>query len=391
MQGFNMGRYVPPEHEGVLSANAASNKGHALGARARKLKTEGILTVRFEMPFAVWCSTCPKPTIIGQGVRFNAEKKKVGNYYSTPIWSFRIRHTECGGALEIRTDPQNAEYVVHEGGKRRDTGDEKDDSLVTTAGLMGVGEFVPGEREERRKDAFAHLEKTIEDRGVLIERSHRIAELEDVSARAWDDPYALNRRLRATFREGRKEREKEAKGTEELRDRMSLGIELLPGTEEDVRRAKLVDFGVDAALKGLGGGDGKRDKALVKPLFSSSTSLSTAESNTKNDKTPQKKRLKSEVKASQTRASLASEIVGNTRASHDPFIASFGGNAASSNGISLARSLQGIKRKRTGDQASPGMKHKQESGKGEDNVGNAPTSTGETETATTALVEYDSD
>ncbi|KAI1265361.1 DUF572-domain-containing protein [Xylariaceae sp. FL1019] len=387
MQGFNMGRYVPPEHEGVLSANAASSKGHALGARARKLKTEGILTVRFEMPFAVWCATCPKPTIIGQGVRFNAEKKKVGNYFSTPIWSFRIRHTECGGALEIRTDPQNAEYAVHEGGKRRDTGDEKDDSLVTTAGLMGVGEFVPGEREEKRKDAFAHLEKTIEDRGVLIERSHRIAELEDVSARAWDDPYALNRRLRASFREGRKEREREAKGTEGLRDRMSLGIELLPGTEEDVRRAKLVDFGVDAAVEGLEVG---RDKALVKPLFSSSTSVSAAEPNTKDVKTPQKKKLKSEVKASQTRASLASEIVGNTRASHDPFLASFGATAAPSNGIPLVKSLQGIKRKRTGDQASPDIRQGQEGGTGKE-VGHNTTSTNETPTTNTILVEYDSD
>ena len=100
MQGFNMGRYVPPDLEGTVSFNQASGKGHPLGARARKLKAEGVLIVRFECPFAIWCTHCRPEQIIGQGVRFNAEKKKVGNYYSTPIWSFRFKHTICSGWLE---------------------------------------------------------------------------------------------------------------------------------------------------------------------------------------------------------------------------------------------------------------------------------------------------
>ena len=75
MQGFNMGRYYPPPED---DASPSFNKSHPLGQRARKRRSEGILTVRFEMPFAIWCCTCPKPTIIGLGVRFNAEKKKVG-------------------------------------------------------------------------------------------------------------------------------------------------------------------------------------------------------------------------------------------------------------------------------------------------------------------------
>src|SRR2546430_5721630 len=98
---LDMGRYVPPEYEGTTSANKLAGK-HALGARARK-SSQGILTVRFEMPFAIWCTTCPQPTIIGQGVRFNAEKKKVGAYYSTPIYSFRMKHSICGGWIEIQT------------------------------------------------------------------------------------------------------------------------------------------------------------------------------------------------------------------------------------------------------------------------------------------------
>ncbi|KAI1274680.1 hypothetical protein F5Y07DRAFT_372509 [Xylaria sp. FL0933] len=374
MQGFNMGRYVPPDVEGTISGNAL-NKKHALGSRASKLRTEGILTVRFEMPFGVWCGTCPKPTLIGQGVRFNAEKKKVGAYHTTPIWSFRMRHADCGGALEIRTDPANAEYVVAEGGTRRDTGDDKDDSLVSSSALIGgLGEILTSkEKEALRNDAFARLEKTIEDRGVLIERSHRIAELEDASNRAWEDPYAQNRRLRAAFRTGRKAREKEAASTEELRERMSLGIDLLPATEEDARRAALVDFGVgglsDPSERDEGNDRGPnstrtKDAALTKPLFAVSSApndikhattskTGSATSSAKSEEQQKgKKRLKSEIKASQTRDSLASEITRNTRASHDPFLLSTisdsWGAVEGMNSKSTPR-IQGIKRKRPDD------------------------------------------
>ncbi|KAI2628170.1 CWC16 protein [Xylaria nigripes] len=358
MQGFNMGRYVPPDVEGTISGNAL-NKKHALGARASKLRTEGILTVRFEMPFAVWCATCPKPTLIGQGVRFNAEKKKVGAYYSTPIWSFRMRHADCGGAIEIRTDPANSEYVVFEGGTRRETGGDKDDSLVSSTALVGgLGEILTEkERGVLRNNAFARLEKTIEDRGVLIERSHRIAELEDASHRAWEDPYTQNRRLRSTFRAGRNAREKEAARTEELQDRMSLGIDLLPATEADARRAALVDFGVSAALDRTGeseAGNGERrvakDHALAKPLFGApfanqakNAGDSKLDSKAAADKG--KARLKSELKASLTRESLASEIMCNTRASKDPFLLPFEARTADS-GAKASPRFQRIKRKR---------------------------------------------
>lgn len=42
----------------------------------------------------------------GPGVRYNAEKKKIGNYYSTPILQFRMRCHLCSGWIEIHTDPK---------------------------------------------------------------------------------------------------------------------------------------------------------------------------------------------------------------------------------------------------------------------------------------------
>ena len=43
---------------------------------------------------------------IGAGVRYNAQKKKVGNYYSTPIFGFRCKCHLCSGWFELRTDPK---------------------------------------------------------------------------------------------------------------------------------------------------------------------------------------------------------------------------------------------------------------------------------------------
>ncbi|KAK0385214.1 hypothetical protein NLU13_7691 [Sarocladium strictum] len=323
MQGFNMGRYVPPDKEGLTTGNALH----------RKRTTPA--TVRFEMPFAVWCSHCPKPTIIGQGVRFNATKTRVGAYHSTAIWAFRFKHAACGGELEIRTDPKNTAYVVTEGGKKRDTGDEK----------SGPEEFEGGrriltdaEREELRKSAFKRLERTIEDREAAKQGNERIEGLMDQAHRDWSDPYERNQRLRRTFREGRKEREREAKGVEALRVRLGLGgededeggLKILPPTREDELRAGMVEF---QPLVEDGGA-----KALAKPLFSGGeASKRKATGKTKGT-------TKAEVRAAQRKEELVSRIAGNTRAATDPFL---NAGTAMKNGVTPGKLLPGVKRKRS--------------------------------------------
>ncbi|KAK2599819.1 hypothetical protein N8I77_011542 [Diaporthe amygdali] len=338
MQGFNMGRYVPPEVEGTLSANQAAGKPHALGARASKLRSEGALTVRFEMPFAVWCGACAPPVLIGQGVRFNAEKRRVGNYYSTPVYSFRMRHPACGGWIEVRTDPKNTAYEVVSGGKRRDTGEGKeggdDDSLVSS-GVVAPIKTLQEEAEEREV-AFSNLEKTIEDRAALAAARERIDEIEDANAKQWDDPYTRNQMLRKTFRVGRKSREKDAAAAEDLKDRMSLGIDLLPESEEDARWARLVDFGT--APGGLGE---DRDKVLAKPLFGGKKPAAQGK-RTGDSKPATKKLLKSEIAATKMRESLVSEIVGNTRMASDPFLEPRSRDSSKT----TASLLPGLKRKR---------------------------------------------
>jgi coiled-coil domain-containing protein 130 len=80
-----------------------------LRERARKLD-QGILIVRFEMPYNVWCEGCNEH--IGKGVRFNAEKKQFGNYFSTKIWQFRMKCHLCSNWMEIHTDPKVGMLVM---------------------------------------------------------------------------------------------------------------------------------------------------------------------------------------------------------------------------------------------------------------------------------------
>jgi coiled-coil domain-containing protein 130 len=301
MQGFNMGRYVPPDQEGLKSGNQLHGK-HALGARANKI-SQGILTVRFEMPFPIWCTHCPKPTIIGQGVRFNAEKKKVGNYLSSPIYSFRMKHVACGGWIEIRTDPKNTAYIVTEGARKRDLGEDKIEE-------GDVKILTQEEREALRSNAFASLEGKVEDKQRLEYAKKRLQELQELSEQQWEDPYEMNKRLRKSFREGRKVREKDGAATEALQEKMSLGLDLLPEHEDDARRAQIVEFGEFDHERIMA-------KTVSKPLFISKEAIQKMKSTS--SKVSRKR--KAEELAKKKTAAAVEEIRGNTRAAMDPFLA----------------------------------------------------------------------
>ncbi|TVY47866.1 Coiled-coil domain-containing protein [Lachnellula occidentalis] len=328
MQGFNMGRYVPPDQEGVISGNQLNGK-HALGARANKI-SQGILTVRFEMPYPIWCTHCPKPTIIGQGVRFNAEKKKVGNYFSSPIYSFRMKHIACGGVIEIRTDPKNTAYVVTEGARKRDLGEDK-----VEEGDIKI--MTQEERETMRDNAFAALEGKVEDKKRVQHGKRRLEELEDLSEKQWEDPYERNKQLRKSFREGRHLREKEAGVAAALQDKMSLGLDLLPEHADDANRARFIEYGESNAEKALA-------KAISKPMFGKEESPPKKSKGSK-----LKGKLKAEHIAKQRKADIVAEIRGNTRAVMDPFLTGTKASEKSTEKFVLA----GMKRKRPKIEGTP--------------------------------------
>lgn len=222
--------YHPPDWD---PSKGSRNKYHgshgALGDRARKLH-QGILIIRFEMPFNVWCGGCGH--LIGKGVRFNAEKKQIGMYHSTKIWSFSMRTPCCQHRLEVHTDPRNAEYIVVTGGKRKvEAGDVKDDGRVA---------LDPG-GSSRPSDPLQLLEAAEEDvRRNKEQRASLLALMKDSQGKYKDDA-ANNRELRRAMRSIRRE-ESSLDGR-----RRELGlpdkIKMAPETAMDRLRAAAVNYG----------------------------------------------------------------------------------------------------------------------------------------------------
>ncbi|RPA96714.1 hypothetical protein L873DRAFT_1211238 [Choiromyces venosus 120613-1] len=297
MQGFNMGRYVPPDQEGIYTGN-----------QLHKKKPPGIhgntQTVRFEMPFGIFCLTCDGH--IAQGVRFNAEKKKIGKYHTTPIFSFRMRHVSCSGWIEVQTDPQNTRYVVTEGAKKRG-GEDDDEGTGVVAEIRIRDPNMPD-------DPFAAVEKKVADKAGVKKSTERIEELRGLSDRQWLDPYEHSRKMRKVFREKRKELQAKDAATEAIRDRAGLHIELLDEIPEDKVRAQLVEFGPDY-------GD-KVEEARTKPLFATITTTTTAakDSSAKTSKRDTAGKTKAQLATEAAREKLQSEIRRNTRARVDPFL-----------------------------------------------------------------------
>ena len=305
----------------------------------------------------------------------------MGNYYSTPILSFRMKHVACGGWIEIRTDPKNTAYVVTEGARKQDRGEER---AGTREGEIIIGGKTEEERERLANDAFAALEGKVEDRKRVQTDKGRIEELERERSRDWGDPGEANGKLRKAFRKDREVRKKGELATEDLKDRMSLGIELLEEKEEDRTRARFMEFGVKNRNKNNNEDEGA-EKAKSKPLFATKETKPVA-------RNPSKKLSRAEKATRDEQArkeNFKRELSENTRAILDPFL-----NDVSSTTKLLSApasaSIKGIKRKRIKKALEP----EPESNRDNNDNGDAEILAGDQNSSTinrTPLVEYDSD
>ncbi|XP_066217142.1 probable splicing factor YJU2B [Saccopteryx leptura] len=225
-------KYYPPDFnpEKHGSLNRYHNS-HPLRERARKL-SQGILIIRFEMPYNIWCDGCKNH--IGMGVRYNAEKKKVGNYYTTPIYRFRMKCHLCINYIEMQTDPANCDYVIVSGAQRKEERwDMADNEQVLTT-----------EHEKKQKletDAMFRLEHGEADRSTLRKALPTLSHIQEAQS-AWKDDFALNSMLRKRFREKKKALQEEEERAQALQAKASLAIPLVPETEDDRRLAALLKF-----------------------------------------------------------------------------------------------------------------------------------------------------
>lgn len=205
---------------------------HALRERGKKWETEKILTIRFEMPYNIWCDGCKNH--IGMGVRYNAEKKKVGNYYSTPVYQFRMKCHLCDNYFDIKTDPANLDYEIVSGARRQENRwDPTQNEQV-----------VPETKEDQRRmfdDAMFKLEHGAKDHKTSEDAKPVLSKLYQRNDDVWKDNFEANYKLRAEFRKKKKELKAEEEADSKVLSRASLtGIKLLPETEEDRQLASLL-------------------------------------------------------------------------------------------------------------------------------------------------------
>ncbi|KAL6780905.1 hypothetical protein ACKKBG_A08955 [Auxenochlorella protothecoides x Auxenochlorella symbiontica] len=247
--------YYPPGWDPSKgNLNKFNNSHGALGDRARKLD-QGILVIRFEMPFNVWCTGCGH--LIGKGVRFNAEKKQVGMYHTTRVWSFSMRAPCCQQRIEVHTDPKNAEYQLVTGARRK-----VESFNAEAAGTLELESAA--ERHAVLADPLARLEHAGLDQARASEARAMVGALRRDSTARYKDDYETNKTLRRALRgvrkdEGARESQRRALG-------LPSSVRLLPGSRADALRAAAVDYGAGGGPGGEAGfqRDWKAARARIK-------------------------------------------------------------------------------------------------------------------------------
>lgn len=295
MQGFNMGRYRPYDSNPCRESFNARTGTHPLGKRAHKAD-QGILIVRFELPFNVWCEGCGAH--IGQGVRFNAEKKREGEYFSTPIFSFRCKTACCQNYMIIKTDPKNTRYIVESGARQQNL--EWNPEENGGFPIHDDGKATSSSNTLPPLDAFSALEKSINDRTLAKTRFTRTEELQEIATARSSDPYTLNSALRSEFRKGRRERQVIAKRDEELKGRIGWNMPLAIEAESETERRERQKLWSEA-----------RDRKAGLCSAPSSTPSRTRISSASPRKEPKSK--------AEATAALAARIQSNTRRKAGPF------------------------------------------------------------------------
>jgi coiled-coil domain-containing protein 130 len=183
-------KYYPPDFDYKKHKSLNAYHGtHALRERARKLD-RGIMIIRFEMPYNIWCDGCKAH--VAMGVRYNAEKTKVDMYHTTPIYQFKMKCHLCDMHFIIKTDPQNKDYVILSGARRKEQRwNMADNEQIVTEEKSHI--------KRLQSDPMFKLEHDSQDKEKLKALAPTLIELE-YSKLQWKDDYALNSLMRDKLR-----------------------------------------------------------------------------------------------------------------------------------------------------------------------------------------------
>ncbi|CAG9857997.1 unnamed protein product [Phyllotreta striolata] len=225
-------KYYPPDYDPRVGGLNKFLGTHALRERARKID-KGIIIIRFEMPYNIWCEGCKNH--IGMGVRYNAEKTKVGMYYTTPVYQFKMKCHLCDNHFVIKADPGNLDYVILSGARRQEN---RWDPTTN-------GQVVPETKETQKRlfdDSMYKLEHGSEDKNTADSAKPGLVKLFNRNEDVWADSYTANQVLRAQFRKTNYDLKRKASEDSLLLKKSSLDIPLLAEREEDKHIAGLLSM-----------------------------------------------------------------------------------------------------------------------------------------------------
>ena len=146
------------------------------------------------MPVNVWCDGCGEH--IARGVRYNAEKKKCGTYFTSDVFEFQMNCHLCGQRFIIKTDPENRDYEFVSGLHRKvETFDVKE---------IGTREFDDKEQALMRgkiskKSCTPTRTRSTSVSAASSARSGRRRSVEKRVRAPQDCRFACFRRVEATF------------------------------------------------------------------------------------------------------------------------------------------------------------------------------------------------
>lgn len=96
---------------------------------------------------------------VSTGVRFNAERKQIGEYFSTKIFSFRFKCPSCSDYLEMQTDPKNGDFACISGCKRK---------IEDFSGAVDEGIVVMEDKDEKKAIESNPMAKLEHQKCVLL-------------------------------------------------------------------------------------------------------------------------------------------------------------------------------------------------------------------------------
>lgn len=238
---------------------------HTLRERGKKAHI-GILVIRFELPYNIWCEGCKNH--VGMGVRYNAEKKKVGQYYSTPVYEFKMKCHLCNNYITIKTDPANLDYEIVSGARRQENRWDPTQNE----------QIVPETKETQRRlfdDAMFKLEHGSKDQKAAQDAKPNLCRLYQRNDGVWKDCFEANSRLRAEFRETKKQLKATEDADNKILSRTSLSgsdLKLLPESQEDRQLAGLLKLHSTKSI--AENSREKMKKIMEKPMLPSAANLS---------------------------------------------------------------------------------------------------------------------